>query len=156
MKARAKEVMYTEFNTLRPDIHISEAVRMFRKASEKEQKKVFGMMVTDDTGRLIGMISMYDILLFIRPKHIHIWGMMEDIDIEGLVDNACKKAQSILVGDIMTTDVITVKPETHLMMILDIMIKKHVRRIPVLDGDKAIDIVYISDLFYHLLERLDS
>jgi CBS-domain-containing membrane protein len=156
MKARAKEVMYTEFNTLRPDIHINEAVRMFRKASEKEQKKVFGMMVTDDTGRLIGMISMYDILLFIRPKHIHIWGMMEDIDIEGLVDNACKKAQSILVGDIMTTDVITVKPETHLMMILDIMIKKHVRRIPVLDGDKAIDIVYISDLFYHLLERLDS
>lgn len=156
MKARAKDVMYTEFNTLRPDIHISEAVRMFRKASEKEQKKVFGMMVTDDTGRLIGMISMYDILLFIRPKHIHIWGMMEDIDIEGLVDNACKKAQSILVGDIMTTDVITVKPETHLMMILDIMIKKHVRRIPVLDGDKAIDIVYISDLFYHLLERLDS
>ncbi|MGA7105146.1 MAG: CBS domain-containing protein [Candidatus Deferrimicrobiaceae bacterium] len=156
MKARAKDVMYTEFNTLRPDIHISEAVRMFRKASEKEQKKVFGMMVTDDTGRLIGMISMYDILLFIRPKHIHIWGMMEDIDIEGLVDNACKKAQSILVGDIMTTDVITVKPETHLMMILDIMIKKHVRRIPVLDKDKAIGIVYISDLFYHLLERLDS
>ena len=75
---------------------------------------------------------MYDILLFIRPKHIHIWGMMEDIDIEGLVDNACKKARSILVGDIMTTDVITVKPETHLMMILDIMIKKHVRRIPVI------------------------
>jgi CBS domain-containing protein len=156
MKATAKDIMYTEFNTLRPDIPISEAVRMFRKASEKEQKKVFGMMVTDDAGRLIGMISMYDILLFIRPKHIHIWGMMEDIDIEGLVDNACKKAQSILVGDIMTTDVITVKPETHLMMILDIMIKKHVRRIPVLDGDKAIGIVYISDLFHHLLERLDS
>lgn len=156
MKATAKDVMYTEFNTLRPDIPISEAVRMFRKASEKEKKKVFGMMVTDDAGRLIGMISMYDILLFIRPKHIHIWGMMEDIDIEGLVDNACKKARSILVGDIMTTDVITVKPETHLMMILDIMIKKHVRRIPVLDGDKAIGIVYISDLFHHLLERLDS
>ena len=40
MKARAKDVMYTEFNTLRPDIPISEAVRIFRKASEKEQKKV--------------------------------------------------------------------------------------------------------------------
>lgn len=156
MKTTAKDVMYTKFNTLRSDIPISKAVRMFREASEKEQKKVFGMMVTDDAGRLIGMISMYDILLFIRPKHIHIWGMMEDIDIEGLVDNAWKKAQSILVGDIMTTDVITVKPETHLMMILDIMIKKHVRRIPVLDGDKAIGIVYISDLFYHLIERLDS
>lgn len=156
MKATAKDIMYTKFNTLRSDIPISQAVRMFWEASEKEQRKVFGMMVTDDAGHLIGMISMYDILLFMRPKHIHIWGMMEDIDIDGLVDNVCKKAKSILVGDIMTTDVITVKPETHLMMILDLMIKKHVRRIPVLEGDKAIGIVYISDLFYHLVERLDS
>lgn len=156
MKTTAKDIMYTKFNTLRSDTPIGQAVRMFREASEKEQRKVFGMMVTDDADHLIGMISMYDILLFLRPKHIHIWGMMEDIDIDGLVDNVCKKAKSILVGDIMTTDVITVKPETHLMMILDLMIKKHVRRIPVLDGDKAIGIVYISDLFYHLVERLDS
>jgi len=148
--------MCAEFHTLHPNIAISEAVKMFKKASEKEQKKVFGMMVTDDDGRLIGMISMYDILLFIRPKHIHIWGMMEDLDIAGLMDNACEKTQSIRVGDIMTTDVITVKPETHLMMILDIMIKKHIRRIPVLEGEKAIGMVYISDLFYHLLEKLAS
>jgi CBS domain-containing protein len=156
MKTTAKDIMYTKFNTLRSDIPIGKAVRLFKEASKNEQRKVFGMMVTDDAGRLVGMISMYDILLFIRPKHIHIWGMMEDIDIDGLVDNVCKKAKSILVGDIMTTEVITIKPETHLMMILDIMIKKHVRRIPVLDGDKAIGIVYISDLFYHIVERLDS
>ena len=113
-------------------------------------------MVTDDQEHLIGMLSMYDILLFIRPKHIHIWGVMEDIDIAGLVDNACEKARSILVGDIMTTEVITVTPETHLMVILDIMIKKHIRRLPVLEKEKAVGIVYISDLFYHLLEKLAS
>lgn len=156
MKTTAKDIMYTKFSTLRSDISIGKAIRMFREASENEQRKVFGMMVTDDSGNLIGMISMYDILLFMRPKHIHIWGMMEDIDVEGLIDNVCRKAKSIRVGDIMTTEVITVKPETHLMVILDIMIKKHVRRIPVLDRDKAIGIVYISDLFYHLAQRLDS
>jgi CBS domain-containing protein len=41
-------------------------------------------------------------------------------------------------------------------MVLDIMIKKHIRRIPVLDKEKAIGIVYISNLFYHLLDRLIS
>lgn len=154
MKATAKDIMYTQFHTLEPHVPISKAVKIFKRASNKEKKKVFGMMVTDEQEHLIGMLSMYDILLFIRPKHIHVWGMMEDIDLEGLVDNACEKTKSILVGDIMTTDLVTVKPETHLMMILDMMIKKHVRRIPVLEGKKAIGIVYISDLFYHLLEKL--
>ena len=156
MMATVKDVMSTKFHTLLPNTPITEAVKMFKKASEEEKQKVFGMMVTNEDGRLIGMISMYDILLFIRPKHIHIWGMMEDIDTEGLIDNACERAKSILVGDIMTTDVITATLDTHLMMILDIMIKKHIRRIPVLEEEKPIGIVYISNLFYHLLDRLIS
>ena len=154
--ATAKDVMSTNFHTLHPDIPINEAVKMFKRASEEEKQNVFGMMVTDDDGRLVGMLSMYDILLFIRPKHIHVWGMMDDIDIAGLIENTCERAKSILVGDIMTTEVITVAPETHLMMILDIMIKKHIRRIPVLEAEKAIGIVYISNFFYQFLDRLTA
>ena len=153
MKTMAKDVMTTNFHTLSPHTTIAEAVMLFRKASEEESQKVFGMMVTDEKGQLIGMISMYDILLFIRPKHIHIWGMMDDLDITGLIDKACERARSILVDDIMTPDVVTVSPDTHLMVILDIMIKKHIRRIPVLEGEKIIGIIYISNLFYHLLEK---
>ena len=156
MMVTAKDIMSTKFRTLLPDTPITKAVKIFKKTSEKEQQKIFGMMVTNEDGHLIGMISMYDILLFIRPKHIHIWGTMENIDIEGLLDDVCERAKSILVGDIMTTDVITVKPDTHLMMILDIMIKKHIRRIPVLKGEKPVGIVYISNLFYHLVERMIS
>lgn len=149
-------MMTTGFHTLVPQTPIAEAVKIFKKASEEEQRKVFGMMVTDEHGRLVGILSMYDILLFMRPKHIHIWGMMEDIDITGLVDSACERAKSVQVGDIMTTEVITITPETHVMMILDIMIKKHVRRIPVVENDKIYGIVYISDLFYQLLGKLDA
>jgi CBS domain-containing protein len=154
--ATAKDVMSTNFHTLHPDIPINEAVKMFKRASEEEKQNVFGMMVTDDDGRLVGMLSMYDILLFIRPKHIHIWGMMDDIEVDGLLDNACEKAKSILVGDIMTTEVVTVIPDTHLMVILDMMIKKHIRRIPVLEDEKAIGIVYISNFFYQFLDRLTA
>jgi CBS domain-containing protein len=127
-----------------------------KKASRQEHQKVFGMMVTDEDGRLTGMLSMYDILLLIRPKHIQVWGMMEDVDISGLVDVACDKAKSILVGDIMTPEVLTITPDTHLLLILDIMIKKHIRRIPVVEGEKIKGIVYISNLFYHLSDRLTA
>ena len=94
---------------------------------EDEGKKVFGLMVTDENDHLVGMLSMYDILLFIQPKHVHIWGEMEDIDPTQLYDERLEKVKSILVGDIMTTEVVTITPDTHLMVIADIMIKKHDR-----------------------------
>jgi len=33
------------------------------------------------------------------------------------------------------------------------MIKKHIRRLPVLESSKIKGIVYISDLFYNFLDR---
>lgn len=154
MKVAAKEIMSRKFHVLTPEIPVSEAVKRFLSATEAEGRRIFGMMVVDEGDCLIGMLSMYDILLFIRPKHIHVWGGMTDVDIAGLVENACEQAKKILVGDIMSTDMITVSPETHLMVVLDLMVKKHVRRIPVLNGEKIEGILYISDLFNYLVDEL--
>jgi CBS domain-containing protein len=54
----------------------------------------------------------------------------------------------------MTTEVITITPDTHLLLIIDIMIKKHVRRLPVLENNKIVGIVYLADLFRHLVDKL--
>ena len=153
MKKTARDIMNTRFHTLTPDTPISKAVKLFKQASQREGRKIFGMMVLDRGGNLAGMLSMYDILLYMRPKHIHVWGMMDDIDIGGLVDRACEKAKSIQVGDIMAPEVITISPDTHKLLILDIMIKKHVRRLPVVEDGRLLGIVYISDLFYDVLDR---
>ena len=153
MKIAARDIMTTGFHTLTPETPVNEAVKLFKQANQEEGRKIFGMMVTDNDGHLIGMISMYDILIYMRPKHIHIWGVMDDIDVAGIIDVACEKTKSILVGDIMTPDVITITPQTHIFMIMDIMIKKHIRRLPVIEDGKILGIVYISNLFYDLLER---
>jgi len=149
----AREIMQTGFHTLSPKDTIAEAVRHFQSAVEDEGKKVFGLMVTDENDHLVGMLSMYDILLFIQPKHVHIWGEMEDIDPTQLYDERLEKVKSILVGDIMTTEVVTINSDTHLMVIADIMIKKHIRRLPVVDGREVVGIVFVSDVFHHLLKK---
>jgi CBS domain-containing protein len=154
MDFAATDVMKTDFRTLHPDVPISEAVNIFLEANAREGRRVFGLMVTDDDNHLVGMLSMYDIMLFMRPKHIHIWGMMEDIDVDGIIENACERIKPLRVGDLMTAEVVTITPKTHLMMILDIMVKKHIRRLPVLDEGKIVGIVYFSDLFNHVLDRL--
>ena len=149
----ARDIMQTQFHTLSPGDTISEAVRCFETASEAEKKKVFGLMVTDGNDHLVGMLSMYDILLFIQPKHVHIWGEMEDIDPSQLYDDRLERVKSVLVGDIMTAEVVTITADTHLMVIADIMIKKHIRRLPVVDGQQVVGIVYVSDVFHHLLKK---
>lgn len=39
------------------------------------------------------------------------------------------------------------------MILADLMIKRHIRRLPVVEGNNLVGIVYISDLFYHLLQK---
>jgi CBS domain-containing protein len=150
----ARDIMQTGFHSLSPGNTIAEAVQCFQKAGESEKKKVFGLMVTDHRDHLVGMLSMYDILLFIQPKHIQIWGEMEDLDPSILYDERLEQVKSVLVGDIMTAEVVTITPDTHLMVIADMMIKKHIRRLPVVDGQEVVGIVYVSDVFHHLLDKI--
>jgi len=149
----ARDVMDNRFHLLHPQDTLSKAVELFQTASREENKKIFGLMVVDEGDRLVGMLSMYDILLFIQPKHVQIWSEMEDLDLDRLFTDLLERAKGIQVGDIMTTEVVTISPDAHLLAISDIMVKKHVRRLPVTENGRIIGIVYISSLFYQMLSQ---
>jgi CBS domain-containing protein len=81
---------------------------------------------------------------------------MDDLDPAQLYRDRLKTIRSILVDDIMTTEVVTVRPDTHLMVIAEIMIKKHIRRLPVVADQTVVGIVYVSDVFYQLMALFSS
>jgi len=151
---RARDVMQEKFYALTPRMTIAEAIQQFKKATEDEKRRVFGMIVRDETGRLVGMLSMYDVLHLIRPKHAQVWGIMTDVEISGLLEVVAERAEAVEVEDLMTADVITVDPDTHLFHVLDIMIRKHIRRIPVVREGLIQGMVYLSDLFYFFVDHL--
>ncbi len=152
----AGDFMDTRFHTLHPQQSIAEAFAAFQEASAIEKKKVFGMMVTDEKERLVGMLSMYDVLNYVQPKHAAIFGEMDDVDPTQAYRNRLSTIQSIRVDDIMTTDVVTVRPDTHLMVIAEIMIKKHIRRLPVVRDQTVVGIVYVSDVFYRIMTMFSA
>jgi CBS domain-containing protein len=154
MSLTARDVMDDCFQTLRPEMPISEAVKEFERAGRRAGQRVFGIMVKDASGALAGMLSIYDIFLLLRPKQARARGEMAAPEVSGFLEDACRRAREVRVGDIMTTELITVTPETHLVRIIDIMIEKHVRRLPVVENGKILGIVYISRVFERLLEKL--
>ncbi len=149
-----KEVMNPNYRYLLPKQTIAEAISAFKTASESEGKNVFGMMVIDSNNKLVGMLSMYDILLFIKPKNTPILGEMEDLSPEPLYDILLERVKKIYVEDIMATDMVTVKPDTHIMVVVDIMLKKHIRRLPVIDNSRVVGILYRYNVFYSLMRKL--
>lgn len=152
----ARDFMDTRFHTLHPRQNIAEAFAAFQKASQIEAKKIFGMMVTDDEDRLVGMLSMYDVLNYVQPKHVAIFGEMEDLDPSEAYRSRLSTIQSVRIDDIMTTDVVTVRPDTHLMVIAEMMIKKHIRRLPVVEDETVMGIVYVSDVFHRIMTMFSA
>lgn len=146
----AKDVMTKEFHYLHPQQSILEAIDLFKTATKIEGKKIFGMMVIDDD-RLVGMLSMYDILIYIQPKHIGILGEIEDISPDPLYKNLVNRVKKVRVEDLMSTIIVSAAPDTHILVVMDIMIKKHIRRLPVVDKTRVVGVIYRSDLFYSLM-----
>ncbi len=150
----ARDIMNTEFSSLLPTTPLIDSIKLFQQNAESDARRVFGFMVINPAGDLVGILSMEDILLFAQPKHSHIWGEMSDIDLNGMVEKVCERTRKMQVGDIMSTGIVTVDVNTNVFAVLAKMNQNRIRRIPVVEGQKVVGIIYLSDLFFYLLGQL--
>lgn len=70
---------------------------------------------------------------------------------QGEIKGRC--AKDTLIGDVMTKQMVMVKPETSLQECAELMYKYHVRHLPVLENDHVIAIVSIRGLAEALLDE---
>jgi CBS domain-containing protein len=147
MEMKAKDIMVKEFSTVRPDAPVREAVRMILEGKPRQTGyKPFGVMVTDEVGRLVGMVSMFDILYHLRPSFLN-YEMDEPTLWKGEIEPYLDQFRDLRVEQVMTTPVITCGPNDHLMVVIDRMVKKRARRLPVVEENQILGIVYLSDVF---------
>lgn len=108
----ARDIMTPDVMTVAPDTLTENAARMLFNAG------ISGLPVVDADGRLVGVVTEYDII----SKH------------------------GRTVGDIMSTDVVTVGEDTDAEMVAHILIERRVRRLPVVREGEVVGIVSRSDL----------
>jgi CBS domain-containing protein len=145
---KVKDVMIPIKDYLRPENTLKEAVVLLKTARRDEERQgVKGLPVLDPMGKIVGILSLHDILKAVHPAYMSMMNL-GDFTWDGMLESLAKEAGSKKVETYMTREVATVQEHDSMMECVDLMIKKNIKRLPVLDRDgKVVGMIYERDVF---------
>ena len=152
---KAKDLMIPLQEYLKPGDSLKEAAQLLRMARRGEEKiGVKALPVLDEGGKLVGILSIGDILKAVYPSYMYLMNLGE-FTWDGMVESFAKQAADKKVENLMTGKVITVNEDATLMECIDHMLKNDVKRVPVLNKEeKVIGMLYERDVFYQITNSI--
>jgi acetoin utilization protein AcuB len=135
---KVADLMTRSLITVRPDDSVEVAVRLLR------QRGVRHLLVLKNA-RLVGVISDRDIKRALDPERTH----KKLLGIGGLYF----LLEPILVREIMTADVVTIRPEATAQEAASVLVKERFGALPVVRGNELVGIITETDLLRYFAEQ---
>jgi CBS domain-containing protein len=143
----AADVMHNDVLSVNLDTSVVEAARTMLR------HKISGLPVIDWSRRLVGILTEGDLL---RRSEIgterHRSNWLELLLGPGRVAEEYTAEHARKVSEVMSDQVVAVRPDTPLSEVVALMEKHHIKRVPVLDGERLIGIVSRADLLRALID----
>ena len=117
-----KDIMTRNVITVKPD-------RPLREAAEIMADNHIGCLVVKSEGRLTGIITDRDILVFIA-------------------DESHRNLDAYKVKDVMIEYVITIGQDRPVEKAAELMTENRIKKIPVMDGEGLVGIITMSDIIW--------
>lgn len=129
----AKDIMTTDVIVAKKDDSIANVATLLIK------EKIGGLPVVDENNKVVGIISETDIMKketdIESPRVLNFFqGLIFLDDIKKLEDDM-KKVAAYKVEDLMSRDIITVNENDSFDYVANVMIKKSINRVPVVDKE---------------------
>lgn len=158
----ARDIMKTDVQTVSPDDDVSDVLGRLAKAEFN------GFPVVDDDGQVVGIVTQHDLVGLFQTKDRTLWipigfpPFMETLtyavdvswkDLDIGVDVLKNAGRPI--SEVMTTDVVTVAPDTDLDAILDLLAdgERDINRLPVVDDGELVGIIARQDVLRALRDE---
>jgi len=146
---KARDMMTKNVVTATPDMEITQAARLLL------ENHFNGLPVVDDKGRLIGIICQDD--LIVQQKKLPLPSLFTFFD--GLIpltsyrslEKEVDKIVASKVSQAMTSDPITIDPDTSLEDIATLMVSNNVHTLPVVEGGRLVGIIGKEDVLRTLM-----
>jgi len=146
---KVKDIMTKELITVSPQTEIVSAARILL------EKRINGLPVIDDSGKLVGILCQSDLVA--QQKSIPIPSVYTLLDsfipLTSLkrIDKEVKKIAALKVEQAMTPNPVTVGPETDIEDVARLMVDKKYHTLPVMEGNKIVGVVGKEDVLKTLL-----
>ena len=152
---KVSEIMTTEVTTVKRDTSVNDVAKLMGA------KDISGVPVVDDENHVVGIITELD--LIVRNTRLEMPRFIEVMDWGRIPLERPRHAQERLrhmlgaqAADIMTEKVETVGPGTAVEDLAELMVKRRVNPVPVVDADgKLIGIVSRADLVDMMAEQIE-
>jgi CBS domain-containing protein len=133
MPKTVADVMTRDPLTVTPETPLTEVIRMI------SERKISGLPVVDDTGKLVGVISETDLMWretgVKQPPYIMLLDSVIYLENPGQYERDLHKALGQTVKEVMSQKPITVTPEKSLREAAQLMHDHKIHRLPVLDAE---------------------
>ena len=140
----AKDIMTKNPITTTPEAMIEDVIKTL------VENKISGLPVVDENNHVVGIISEKDLMLKATELKIPFYVTLFDsiIFLENPVrfNNELKKYIANQVKDAMTKKVITVDVNAPMAEVVELIQKKKVNRLPVVNNDKLVGIITRNDV----------
>jgi len=154
MTTTAKEIMRTDFPTINENALVEQAIHKIIHGKVRDTgHKTVSLLVVDNFSQMVGVISMFDILYHLRPDYLNYGIEGDEIAWKGKIQLLIDNLKGKTVQEIMSSNVIGASSDEHIIVLLDRMVKHKYRRLPIIDNNVPVGMVYISDIYYHLFHE---
>lgn len=147
---KVREIMETNVVTIDPDATVRELAEILAK------NNISGLPVVDKAGGLLGVVTEGDVILEDAELHFphYIQFLDSIIYLESVrkFEERLRKAVGVKVGDVMSTDLLTVDPDMSVRQVATIMADNNVNRVPVMENDRLVGIVARADIVRAIAE----
>jgi len=146
---KAKDIMSEELITVTPATPVIEAARILL------EKRINGLPVVDEAGRLVGIICQSDLVAqqkrFPIPSVFNLLDGLIPISSPKGLEKEMQKIAASRVAEAMSPNPETVNPEASLEEIATLMVSKGFHTLPVVERGKLVGIIGKEDVLRTLL-----
>ncbi len=141
---KAKDIMTSGALTLEPESDVATAAKLLL------DKHLNGVPVVDRNGELVGVICQSDLVAqqksISMPSFFTILDGFISLSSSDDLEKEVNKIAATKVAHAMTSDPVTVTPETSIEKIADLMVERKLYTLPVVENGKLIGVVGKEDV----------
>ncbi len=141
---KAKDIMTPDPLTVSPQTGITQAAKLLL------ERRVNGLPVVDDQGRLVGIICQSDLIAEQKKLPIPSYFTLLDglIPLNSLkhLEREVERIAAATVSQAMTPDPVTVSPQTGIEEVASLMVDRNYHTLPVVEGGRLVGVVGKEDV----------